>query len=336
MKRGRALVDGDPEVIGIAKTLGIAGPNLGAKLCAAARDRVAQYMDRFNIEPHALDDVHSVVLDMTGVRIERVENDDDLARVSGKYAKTQVAVGVQLEFEFARNTEALVFRDEGADARQPTFTAVVDARGERGFRAWFAERHEPAHLLVPDPSGKRAWRRTTADRPEPLEQVIDAIASEVGFWEPLVRPVLELAVRQEATVLDAFDRVRRELAPHASQEATYRALARLVAFPLTVVRTQFGCRRGDPNNDENSYALRAQTIVWNEAAERAGTTVWQNFRIPTHSVIHEARGDVFEAARVQDDDLSRWRTESGQPLSRRPLVVRITAKGVWATIEVAA
>jgi len=335
MKRQASAIDRDPEVQKIAKALGITGSGLRAKLCAAAVQRVSREMERYGIEPETLDDVHALVLNMTRVRVERVKNDVDLERVVRTHQKRQATLGVQLELEFANKTEALVFRDDGADARQPTFTAVIDARGERFFRAWFAERHEPAHLLIPDPSGKRAWRRTTEERPEPLEQVVDAIASEIGFWEPLVRPALTIALAEEATVLDAFDRVRRQLAPNASLEATYRAFTRLVEFPLTVVRSDFGCRRSDRRNLEGSRALRATTLIWNDAAERAGITIWQNFRIPNHSLIHAARGDSIETVRTSHDDLNAWGTEEGRPLAMRRRPVRVTARGAWATIEVA-
>jgi hypothetical protein len=334
MARGEESVDRDEEVRRIAKTLGVAGPGLSEKLCAAAVDKVARYMERFDIVPVTLEDVHGVVLNLTGVKIERVENDVDLKRISQKYAKKQVAAGVQLEFEFARNTEAVVFRDDGGDARRPAFTALVDSRGEREYRAWFAERHEPAHLLIPDPSGKVAWRRTTTERPEPLEQVVDAIAARVGFWETIVSPALELALRQEKSVLEAFERARTDLAPRASRESCYRAFVRLVPFPLTLLRTSVGCRRGDPDNADGSLCLRATTVIRNDAAERAGLVVWPNFRIPPHSVISEAREATGARKCSGGDDLAAWRTDSGRPLSTTSRHVWVTACGAWSSIEV--
>jgi len=180
------------------------------------------------------------------------------------------------------------------------------------------------------------WRRTRAERPEPLEQVIDSIAARFGFWEPLVAPALVSALRGDSSALGAFDLVRRDIAPEASQEATYRALTRLVPFPLTVLRTDIACRRGDVANLEGSLALRATTIMWNDAAELAGVVIWPNFRIPLHSVLHETRDAFIETTRVQEDDLFSWRTESGRALAPRSLPVRVTARGSWATIEPAA
>lgn len=330
MSRGDAArIDRDPDVQRIAKSLGIVGPNLRAKLVTHSVEVVRRHLDRFRIEPATLADVHDVVLDLTRVKVQRVETDEQLRRLS-KDLKRRVPV--QLEFEFERNTEALVVRDPDADRRTPSFSAIIDARGDRRFRAWFSERHEPIHVLLPDPSDTAVWRRTTAERPEPLEQVIDASAAAIAFWEPLVRPELALALREESSMLDAFDRVRRVLAPDASQEASYRALVRLTRAPLVVLRTDFACRRGDHGNKERSLALRATTIMWNDAAEQAGMVVWRNFRIPMHSIIHEAQATAFETL-MQDDDLHTWRTEKGEPLARRACYVRVTACGAWAAIE---
>lgn len=330
--RGAAQIDRNPEVRQIAKSLDIVGPNLKARLCAAAEERVARRLEHLGIVPERLQDVHDLVLDLTRVRIIRVASDDDLKRVSKEYKKNP-AIPVQLELEFGAQTEALVFRDLDADPRAAAFTAVVDARGDRRWRAWFAERHEPAHLLVPDPSGRDAWRRTTVERPEPVEQVVDAIAARIGFWPPIVKPVLATALKRTSSVLQAFDQVRNELAPDASREASYRAFAQLVSFPLTILRTNFGCRRGDAGNAARSWALRAVTVIHNEAAEGAGLVVWQNFRIPAHSVIHDAREDFVQIHRTQDDDLNAWRTEKGLPLAKTTRLVSVSARGTWATIE---
>jgi hypothetical protein len=101
------------------------------------------------------------------------------------------------------------------------------------------------------------------------------------------------------------------------------------------VRTEYACRRGDKRNAAGSLALRATTVIWNDAAEKAGTIIWQNFRIPTHSIIHEAREDFLPQLRAATDDLSAWRSETSGPLSSRPLPVRVSARGNWAAIEIA-
>lgn len=335
MSRESKRIDEDPEVRIIAEGLGVTGPGLKAKICSAAVDRVRRRMDEFKIEPESLDDVHALVLDMTRVRIRRIEADEDLARLSSSLKNDHPSVPVQLEFEFARNTEALVYRDRLADPRAASYTAIVDARGPRRFRAWFAERHEPAHLLIPDPASRTAWRRTSVERPEPVEQVVDEIASRIGFWKPIVLPFLRVALASEPSVLDAFDATREALCPGASQEAAHRAFTRLTWFPLCVLRVDLACRKGDPENNNGSLALRATTVLWNVAAEEAGIRVWPNFRIPAHSVICDARDEGVGRNHVAEDDLSEWRTESGQPLARVRRPVRVTARGSWATIEVA-
>jgi hypothetical protein len=331
VKRGAAQIDEDPEVRRIAKVLGLEGTHLKARLCDAAEKRVARRLDQLGISAERLQDVHDVVLDMTGLRVVRVANDEDLKRLSKEY-RSNPAIPVQLELEFGSNTEALVFRDGRADPRTPAFTAVVDARGDRKWRAWFAERHEPAHLLVPDPGGNVLWRRTTMVRPEPVEQVIDAIASRVGFWGPIVVPAIDAALKRTSSVLQAFEEVRRTLAPEASREASYRAFAQLVTFPLAIVRSDYGCRRADVANVAGSWALRALTVIHNDAAERAGIIVRPNFRVPEHSVVHAAHADGVGIVRVQDDDLNAWRTEAGRPLAKASRPITVTTHRRWATL----
>ncbi len=331
VSRATSRIDRDPEVRRMAEELGVKGPDLQAKLCATATRRVADSLTSLGIEPTTLDEVHAFVLNITRVNVVRVQDDDDLRRVSAELAKKQPLLPKQLELEFGATTEALVVRHEG-DPRQAAFTAVVDARGNRRSRAWFAERHEPAHLLVPDPGGRVAWRRTTVERPEPVEQVIDAIASEVGFWGPIVRPVVERCLRDEGDVFAAFDRARQELAPDASREASYRAFVRFVPYPLAIVFAADGARAADirAGTSAASMALRVQVVIVNEPARALGLMIPTNYRIPSHSIVHQSCVDPTFGVHCQEDCLGLWTDSSGRSLP--PRVVHITARGGWAAV----
>lgn len=171
------------------------------RICSAAIAQLEDRFDRLDLAPATLRDMHACILNVTGVEIVRVETDEDLKRVSEDCARTQPLRQYSSSLEFSSNTEALIFRQNAKDPRRARFTAIVDARGNRRRRAWFAQRHEPAHLLVPDDAARTTWRRTNADRPEPVEQVIDAIAARIGFWEPIVRPVLRRTLAEAPNVL---------------------------------------------------------------------------------------------------------------------------------------
>lgn len=331
MKREDARIDADPLVQQVAARLGIrSSVGLREAIAEAAVTRVSEQMSHVGYTPSDLNDVHNFILNSTGVKIVRIESSADLAAASKSIKSANPALPQQLAFEFERNTEALVIRRSDADAKSASrFVAIIDARPERQSRAWFAERHEPSHILIDDPGANAVWRRTRVKRPEPIERVVDAVASAVGFWKPVVEPALTVALQHYQNPLAAFDAVRRALAPSASKEATYRALAELFKTPLVLLRADYDCRaedrepRGDPRR---SWALRAKTVVQNARAKKVGINIWENFRIPPHSVIRAAPG-----FRSQVDNLSKWESERSGALD--PCRIRVTAIGPWAAIE---
>lgn len=313
--------------MGIAQT-----SHLSREISRRAVRAVEDWMDQYRIEPKTLDDVHLSTVNQTGLTIEHIVEDCDLDRISTRYQKETPGLPVQLEFAFERDTEALVFRRPSRDC---AFLAVIDARGDRIYRRWFAERHEVAHLLVPDPNPEEVWRRTRIERPEPLEQVIDEVAASVGFYEPLIAPVLARVLHENTFVLDAFDAARDLLAPDASREACYRAFARIVDFPLVLLRVDHRHRkRAKAVKDVlETIALRAITVISNDLASRHRMEIWRNYRIPQHSVIHDAFTSGSEIY-SQIDRLEEWHSSSGTSLG--PCRVMVTARGRWAAVELAA
>jgi hypothetical protein len=332
----RKSIDTDRQVRTVADALGIrARSDLRRAITKAAVARVEGWMRDLSIEPRSLDDVHQLVLNQTRVEIIRVESDGELEDVSRKYRTRYPALPVQLELELGDSTEALVFRKQ-PDRRSSAFLAVVDARGDRRHRAWFAERHEPAHLLVEDPGAQVVFRRTHQSRAQPIEQVVDSVASAVGFWEPIVRPSFEAALRKHANLLDAIDELRFVVAPNASFEATARAAIQLLPDPVAVLYTDYDCRADDrdlPETRLRSLALRAKSVMINDAADRMGLRIWLNYRIPESSVISVARRAATEHVLTEIDDLGHWTTESGRGLKALP--VRVSAKRCWSTLELA-
>ncbi|MGO9601991.1 MAG: hypothetical protein ACLQAT_01060 [Candidatus Binataceae bacterium] len=331
MTREDARIDADPVVRQVASKLGIrSSASLREAITEVAVKRVADQMRRVGYEPTGLDDVHEFVLNLTGVKIVRVQTSAELVAASTSIKTANPTLREQLEFEFARDTEAVVVRRSDADAKSASrFVAIIDARPERQNRAWFAERHEPSHILIDDPGANALWRRTKVKRPEPIERVVDAVASAVGFWKPLVGPALASTLQYYEGPLAAFEAVRQALAPSASKEATYRALAELFGKPLVLLRADYSCRAEDrepPGDPRRSWALRAQTVILNSRARAAGIKIWDNFRIPPHSVIRTEPG-----TRSQIDNMGIWESERHGTLP--PCQVRVTAIGSWAAIE---
>lgn len=334
MARTDAAIDRDAAVRRIAEGLGIRGTRgLRQAIVSESVQRVHDWHARYGITPSTLDEAQRLILNRTGLKIERLQGDEDIGRLAGLYRSDHPALPVQLQFEFMGDTEALVVqrKDDGRSASQ--FLAIVDARGHRRRRAWFAERHEPAHIIIGDTPGAVVRRRTQVEKPVPLEQVVDSVAAAVGFWEPIVRPTLRLCLTQTRSILDAFALAREMLAPEASVEASYRSFAALCGLPVVLLSTDYAPRREDSRpggNPRKSMALRAVTVIPTAAADAVGMQIWNNFRIPPDSVIAQAYASSGFGTFDETDDLGRWTSESGRSL--RSCSVRVVAQGRWAAL----
>ncbi len=331
-------IDTDPGVQVIARGLGIEQEHeLGDAIRAVVVDRVEGMLRDLRYDPATVDELGELVQHHAGLHIVQISSDDDLVAVQAEFAEELRGLPAQLSFEFATDTEALVVRRPTKDARSNRkFLALVDARGERRNRAWFAGWHESAHTLVPDPANNRVLRRTRRERPEPVEQVIDLVASKIAFWPPLVRPALLAHIASGVDLLQAFDRTRLELAPDASREASFRAFSNMIARPVVILWVDYDCRAADRRpggNPSRSLALRAKTVIRNTAAVAVGMNIPVNYRIPSGSVIADASRGSWATLRTQHDDLGRWFDSRGRTLPRRR--VGIAARGRWAAIAAA-
>lgn len=334
----RDRIDADSDVQAIARGLGIVRQTgLAEAIRDATVGKVEAVLDKLKYEPRSISELREVVHHDSGLRVVRIESDEDLEAAQKEYARELRGLPKQLAFEFAQDTEALVVRRPQRDSLSNSkFIALVDARGERANRAWFGEWHEATHTLVPDPANHLVLRRTRLDRPEPVEQVIDLTAASIGFWSPIVKPVFLAQLASGVDILEALDRTRVEVASDASRDATFRTLSNFVSTPVIILWVDYGCRVGDMRPigaSGSSYALRAKRVSRNEAAVGRGLNVPVNFRIPTDSIIAQAASLSWSTPLSEEDDLSRWKDSTGRSLRRGP--VKVTARGQWVAIEAA-
>ncbi len=330
-------LDADAGVQAIARDLGIKQErDLGAAIRDVAVGRIEQLLAELRYEPTTLEELREVVHHHTGLHVVRITSDEDLRAAQREYAEELRGLPKQLAFEFGTDTEALVLRRPKTDSRSNRrFLALVDARGDREWRAWFGDWHESSHTLVPDPANNLVLRRTRRQRPEPVEQVIDLVASSLGFWAPIVKPALLTNVASGLALFEAFEKTRADLAPEASKEASFRAFVNILPVPVIILWVDYDCRAADRRvgGDANrSFALRAKVVIRNSAALAGGMNVPENYRIPSDSVITAASNDS-STARTESDDLGRWRDSTGRTLRSCP--IKVTARGRWAVIEAA-
>jgi hypothetical protein len=323
-------VDLDPAVRALAERLGIRGQQgLATAIRRAVIDGVEREFERYSLEPKTLDEVLEIVAQLRGMEFVHVQDDSDFDRIESDYGAELPALERQLSFEFRDSTEAVVIRRRPTDPKSNSrYLAVVDARGQRANKAWYGARHEAVHVIVPDDSNKQMYRKTKAERPEPFEQLIDHIASYLGFWRPIVAPALHECLRSCHDILDGFERARVLLASRASREASFRAFADLVSEPVLIIWTDMATKK---NGDPTSLAQRVRTVIVNDAALKAGLSIPKNYRVPPDSVIARSFGQSWELPMLDVERLDHWTDSAGRRLAQ--LAVDGTARDHWAAMR---
>ena len=227
------------------------------------------------------------------------------------------------------------------------YVAVIDCRGEKSARRFFTRWHEIAHVLTLVGQLELPLHRSTV-RKDPVERMMDLIAGDIGFFEPLFQPVLDAECASERGLsFAAVENVRATFCPSASLEATLHACVNKFASPVILLQAAFGHRaevqrllasgQGDLfSGDPPAPQLRVPISTGNPAARAARLIIPKNMRVPAGCVIATAMREAQDHAVLRAvEDLNLWRTSSGQALSHAR--VRIEAlkirDRVWAIVS---
>ena len=270
---------------------------------------------------------------------EEVWTDEDLDRVIRKYVGLGEAVFANLRDQFDDDTYATLFerRQVTGDASD-RYVAVIDCRGGKGNRRFFTKWHEMAHLLTMTRQLELPFHRST-DRC-PVERLMDKIAAEIGFYDPIFRPAVEEAVRQaDMLTFEVVEQIRQEHCPDASFQATLIACAKRAPVPAIYVEAKMAYKKHEEARlrsnqleliplDRPQPMLRARVAVPNESVNGTGLRVDRNMRVPENSVIHSlwATGGGLDAFYDADavESLRDWKHSNGDAVG--DLDVRVEAR----------
>ena len=271
------------------------------------------------------DELLQVCAQKVGTRFEVVSSVNDLDRVMRSYANRGELQFATLEREFERGVLGITFRIQRPAEWEATFVSVIDARGDRGSRAWFTKWHELGHLLILGNRTRESFCRThLADGiREPEEMLVDRIAGACGFHPILVQPFAT-----EALTLEKLEAIRKRLFPDASIQAARLGIVNAWPFPCVLLECRMACRRSQAS-DAKEWALRAVRVSANDAARRRSPPIFANMRVPQRSVITR----VFEGQKAASEieSLDWWASSGEQEDSRVLVSAAASADGtVWA------
>jgi hypothetical protein len=287
-------------------------------------------------------DLQRILANKLLVRVEVIERDEDVDAIATKHADFSTTLRSCLRLEFlSEQTEGLTIEHEDPRPGGMKFLAVVDARGGRRARAHFTLWHEIAHILVlPAQLAFKVFRRSPTEdliEKDPVEKVVDSIAGQLAFYEPLFGPALRSAIDQEGGMtFVAIDGAKANVTPEASFLAAAIASVNLSDRPVALVSLDYAYKKHERRtldipeldlgsaNPKVEAKLRAVHVVANEAATKSGVAIRRNMRVPEGSILRRAWDSPYDTQLVAEEDQSDWGSTAGGALPG--LSLRIEAR----------
>jgi hypothetical protein len=344
----------EPKVVKLAKDLGLdwRGDCLGA-IREHALSQVERIMRDSPIPIDSLDALRWIVADKFRVKLEFIQDHDDIDRIVAEYPDFHPLLRQRLIHEFVNGTtEGVTLERDEWDARIFRYLAVVDARADRVARAYFTAWHEIAHLLLhPEQLPFPGFRRTPAVRQrekDPIESVVDHVAGRVAFYPPFFRPALESAMNDNGGLTFAALEVAREsAAPTASLFATAMGSIQLVDSPSLLVTAELALKaeerrfsRGPQQTFDFAIGsvqekLRVTTVVPNDSVTGSLLAIRRNMRVPAGCVLAQAHASTSDVSLTADENQSAWETSREGPLATVPIRIDAVRRGrfVYALIS---
>ncbi len=330
----RAL-DQDLRVFQIARRLGAAeGEGAVGSILAFCRRRVEGWVHEAG-GIGSVKDLEDLICRRLKLEFQEFRHQAELDAIVRRNVEAGEIVFASLPALFDDETFATLIR-----RRQPRpdataeYVAVIDCRDGKASRRWFSRWHEIAHLLTLDgPTEAQPVHRSTSEH-SAVERLMDQIAADIGFFDPLFAPVFTAQVLAPGRLdFAAIDLVRQRYDPEASFQAT--AIACLKRWPRPAAYLEAGlaltaaearqfdqepipARRPTPK-------LRVLKVIGNEASHECGLRLVRNMQVPEGSILHRlffSRELIpARASKLSEEDLGQWRRSNGRVLPSCPITV---------------
>lgn len=314
-----------------------------------ASERFEELLADTPLQPESPDDLQRVVAAELDVQLEQLDSTADIRDLAECYASGFPGLEETLRQEFVEDdTEGLTLQRPRPDPRLRRYLAIVDNRGRKTYRAYFSEWHELTHLLVwPEQLELEGVRRTPPKQErqkDPVESLVDDIASELAFYEPLFVPVLETAIAETGALnFEAIELARQEFSESASFYGAARAAVRAIDQPACFVRIEPRLKKAQRRRLNSSQGelelgvedeppdppLRLVDFWTNDATEGSPLQLHQHMRVPERSVLHQLHDSAHPQTLSRVEDQNWWETSAKGPYPPLPIRVEATRRGQW-------
>jgi hypothetical protein len=319
----------DPKIIGMARALKLNGDDPVQGILAFCRKRVSKML-KSAASIQTIWDFERVVCAHLNLVIHEIWSDAELREFSARYARDEgdpKFAALSMELEGGDTYGVLYQRNVLSEAGEFQYVAFVDCRGEKKLKRFFTRWHEIAHCLTTYEQFEFPFRRTNAAdiEKDPVEKLMDMIAGDLGFLEPLFRPVLNGELGNSNLTFDTVESVRGRFCPDASFQATLNACVTHADTPVVLLEAGLGLKQSQKRalRDRQlqllptyppKLCLRVLRSMSNAAARRTGILIHKNWRVPGYSVIAKVFNSDVEEDGESVENLGSWKSSDGSSL----------------------
>jgi len=269
-----------------------------------------------------------------GTVLREINDDRELKDIQQEFLGRGERSFVTLEEELSGEVYGIALKRQYRDPWEPLYISIIDCRGRKGQRRYHTKWHELGHLLILTDQSRLAFRRTHDPvHPKSAEEsVVDVIAGEFSFYEPMLRPFMKGEIS-----FNGIEAIRRECCPEASGYSSILNLSKMWPMPCIWLEAAMAYKKRERSSAQTSFSfrpvpemkLRAVHVNANVRARETGLMMIPNWRVPKSSVIRR----VFESAQEEEavENLAAWESSDGSRLT--PRRVRIKAKKLGESVH---
>ncbi len=317
-----------PEVYQLANSLGIESTDPAVGIVVHCRRLVDSWVTQAGgLGPGGIADIaafETLITKKLSMVVEEIRSEDDFARLTDHYARQKgdyVFAGLRARFDDRENPAfGVLIQRNGARVDAPDqYVAVIDARAEfsdeKFARRYFTKWHEIAHRMTTHCFPADPIFRSDED---PIETLMDAIASELAFYEPFLEPALqEVLSNANWITFEMIESIIERVFPEASFQATLFATMRVLPTPMVYLELAddplaiqkilpnlpayaHWDRTGQPtvddqaNDHQNAIDPRMPEHRMTDRSPKGSTRILNGQRVPRDSVFYRvAQGELL-------------------------------------------
>jgi hypothetical protein len=331
-------LDSEQEIIKLAAGLKVDWQqNAVQNIIALCHEKISKWL-KHAPKIRNIQDLEALICEKLMLVFEEVRSDDDLTNIIRKYLGLGEPIFATLKSDLDSKTFATLIERRKIDGKsRDRYVAVIDCRGPKGSRRFFTRWHEIAHLLTLQGQLQLPLHRSTTDR-SPTERLMDTIAGEVGFYDPLFRPILRQETCNESSLsFIVVEKIRERFCPEASFKSVLNTCVKRFNRPTLVAEIGMGLKKDEERQMQSSQMdllptscpepkLRVLSVLGNDV-HSTGLKLHRNMQVPAASLLHRIflKQDGCDADEVNGtENLNIWRHSDGKALAN--LDVKIQAR----------